>query len=174
MELISRILDGSIPESVRAAVPRTRFFSGRVTQDDKIARLEAVPLLAECTRRQLKAVARITDVIEVPAGTVLARQGQPGNEFYLIVDGSARVEVSARKRARLAPGAFFGEMSLLDGGPRSATVTADTAIRVLVIKRRHFTTLLKEAPALTHKILAILARRVRDLERSRSGAASPH
>src|SRR5919206_2507070 len=124
MELISRILDGSIPESLRAATPGARFFGGRVSQDDKISRLEAVPLLAECTRRQLKAVARITDVIEVPAGTILARQGQPGNEFYLIVDGSARVEVSPRKRARLGPGAFFGEMSLLDGGERSASPTA--------------------------------------------------
>src|SRR5688500_20142413 len=120
MELISRILDGSIPESLRAASPAARLFAGRVTQDDKIARLEAVPLLEECTRRQLKAVARITEVIEVPAGTALARQGQPGNEFYLIVDGSARVEVSARKRATLAPGAFFGALSLLDVGERSA------------------------------------------------------
>ena len=60
MELISRILDGSIPESLRAASPVARLFAGRVTQDDKIARLEAVPLLEECTRRQLKAVARFT------------------------------------------------------------------------------------------------------------------
>src|SRR5204863_8843756 len=126
MELISRILDGSIPESLRAASPATRFFGGRVTQDDKIARLEAVPLRADCSKRQLKPVARITEVIEVPAGTSLARQGEAGNEFYLIVDGSARVEVSPRKRARLGPNAFFGEMSLLDGGERSATVIAET------------------------------------------------
>jgi CRP-like cAMP-binding protein len=166
MELISRILDGSIPESLRAATPRARFFGGRVTQDDKIARLEAVPLLAECTRRQLKAVARITEVIEVPAGTALARQGQPGNEFYLIVDGSARVEVSPRKRSRLAPGAYFGEMSLLDGGERSATVVAETAMRLLVIKRRDFATLLREAPELTQSILATLSRRVRQAEQT--------
>ncbi len=166
MELISRILDGSIPESLRAASPRTRFFAGRVTQDDKIARLEEVPLLAECTRRQLKAVARITDVIEVPAGSVLARQGQPGNEFYLILDGSAHVEVSPRKRARLAPGAYFGEMSLLDGGERSATVIADTPMRLLVIKRRDFSTLLREAPELTQSILATLSRRLRQAEQA--------
>ncbi|HEX3176150.1 MAG TPA: cyclic nucleotide-binding domain-containing protein [Methylomirabilota bacterium] len=166
MELISRILDGSIPESLRAAAPGARFFSGRVSQDDKIARLEAVPLLAECSRRQLKAVARITDVIEVPAGTVLARAGQPGNEFYLIVDGSARVEVSPRKRAKLAPGAYFGEMSLLDGGERSASVIAETPMRLLVIKRRDFTTLLREAPELTQNILATLSRRVRQAEQA--------
>jgi CRP/FNR family transcriptional regulator, cyclic AMP receptor protein len=166
MELISRILDGSIPEGLRAASTAARFFSGRVTQDDKIARLEAVPLLADCTRRQLKAVARITEVIEVPAATVLARQGQPGNEFYLIVDGSARVEVSARKRARLSPNAFFGEMSLLDGGERSATVIAETPMRLLVIKRRDFSTLLREAPELTQGILATLSRRVRQAEQA--------
>jgi CRP/FNR family transcriptional regulator, cyclic AMP receptor protein len=166
MELISRILDGSIPESMRAASPAARFFGGRVTQDDKIARLEAVPLLADCTQRQLKAVARITEVIEVPAATVLARQGQPGNEFYLIVDGSARVEVSTRKRAQLGPNAFFGEMSLLDGGERSATVIAETPMRLLVIKRRDFATLLREAPELTQGILATLSRRVREVERA--------
>jgi CRP-like cAMP-binding protein len=166
MELISRILDGSIPESVRSATPGPRLFGGRVTQDDKIARLEEVPLLAECSRRQLKAVAKITDVIEVPAGTELARRGQPGNEFYLIVDGSARVEVSPRKRARLGPGAFFGEMSLLDGGERSATVVAETPMRLLVIKRRDFATLLREAPELTESILATLSRRVRQAEQA--------
>ena len=166
MELISRILDGSIPESLRAASPAARFFGGRVTQDDKIARLEAVPLLADCTRRQLKAVARITEVIEVPAATVLARQGQPGNEFYLIVDGSARVEVTPRKRTRLGPNAFFGEMSLLDGGERSATVIAETPMRLLVIKRRDFATLLREAHELTQGILATLSRRVRQAEQA--------
>lgn len=164
MELISRILDGSIPESLRAATPVARFFGGRVTQDDKITRLEAVPLLADCSRRQLKAVARITEVIEVPAGTALARRGQPGNEFYLIVDGSARVEVTPRKRSRLTPGAYFGEMSLLDGGERSATVVAETPMRLLVIKRRDFTTLLREAPELTENILATLSRRLRQAE----------
>src|ERR687887_1463741 len=166
MELISRILDGSIPESLRAASPTARFFGGRVTQDDKISRLEAVPLLAECTRRQLKAVARITDVVEVPAATELARRGEPGNEFYLIVDGGARVEVSPRKRTRLGPGAFFGEMSLLDGGERSATVVAETPMRLLVIKRRDFATLLREAPELTQSILATLSRRLRQAERA--------
>jgi CRP/FNR family transcriptional regulator, cyclic AMP receptor protein len=169
MELISRILDGSIPESLRGITPRARFFGGRVTQDDKIARLEEVALLAECTRRQLKAVARITEVIEVPAGTALARRGQPGSEFYLIMDGSAKVEVSPRKRSRLAPGSYFGEMSLLDGGERSATVVAETPMRLLVIKRRDFATLLREAPELTESILTTLSRRVRQAEETSTG-----
>jgi CRP-like cAMP-binding protein len=141
-------------------------FGPRVTQDDKIARLEEVPLLEECSRKQLKAVAKITEVVEVPAETVLARQGEPGNEFYLIMDGSARVELSPRRRTRLKPGDYFGEMSLLDGEPRSATVIAETPMRLLVIKRRDFSTLLREAPELTQSILATLSRRLRQAERA--------
>ena len=168
MELVSRILDGSIPYSLRGGA-LGRLFPGRVTQDDKMKRLEEVPLLEGCSQRQLRAVARITDVVEVDACTVLARAGQAGDEFFLILDGSARVDVSPRKRAKLKPGDYFGEMSLLDGGPRSATVTADTPLRVLVIKRRDFATLLREAPDLTQSLLATLSRRVRQAEQAFSG-----
>lgn len=78
------------------------------------------------------------------AGTPLTRAGEPGDEFFLIIDGTARAEVSAEKQVMLHPGEFFGEMSLLDGGPRSATVLADTPNRLLVISRRHFAVLLKD------------------------------
>ena len=102
-------------------------------------------------------------------GTVLARAGEAGEEFFLILDGSARVEISSRKRARIQPGQYFGEMSLLDGGPRSATVVADTPLRLLVIKRRDFATLLREAPELTQSLLTTLSRRVRVAEASLTG-----
>lgn len=164
MELVTRILDGSISYTPRGEPRGRSFFGGRISQDDKIDRLEDVGLLAGCSRRQLRAIARISEVIEVPAATVLARAGTPGEEFFLILDGSARVEVSARKRSRLAPGQYFGEMSLLDGGPRSASVTAETPLRLLVIKRRDFTTLLKEAPELTQSLLATLSQRLRQAE----------
>jgi CRP/FNR family transcriptional regulator, cyclic AMP receptor protein len=166
MEFVSRILDGSIPYSPRGEPRGRSFFSGRVSQDDKIERLEEVGLLAGCSRRQLRAIARISEVIEVAEGTVLARNGQPGDQFFLILDGSARVEVTSRKRSRLEPGQYFGEMSLLDGGPRSATVVADTPLRLLVIKRRDFATLLREAPEVTQSLLATLSRRVRVAEAS--------
>jgi CRP-like cAMP-binding protein len=164
MEFVSRILDGSIPYSPRGEPRGRSFFSGRVSQDDKIERLEEVGLLAGCSRRQLRAIARISEVIEVAEGTVLARNGQPGDQFFLILDGSARVEVTSRKRSRLEPGQYFGEMSLLDGGPRSATVVAATPLRLLVIKRRDFATLLREAPEVTQSLLATLSRRVRVAE----------
>jgi CRP-like cAMP-binding protein len=168
MELVSRILDGSIPYSLRGGA-LGRLFPGRVSQDEKMKRLEEVSLLEGCSQRQLRSVARIAEVIEVPAGTVLARAGQSGDQFFLILDGSARVDVSPRKRAKLKPGDYFGEMSLLDGGPRSATVTADTPLRLLVIQRRDFATLLREAPDLTQSLLATLSKRVRQAEQVVSG-----
>jgi CRP-like cAMP-binding protein len=164
MELVTRIMDGSISYTPRGEPRGRSFFGGRISQDDRIDRLEEVGLLAGCSRRQLRAIARISEVIEVPAATVLARAGTAGEEFFLILDGSARVEVSPRKRSRLEPGQYFGEMSLLDGGPRSASVTAETPLRLLVIKRRDFTTLLKEAPELTQNLLTTLSHRVRQAE----------
>jgi CRP-like cAMP-binding protein len=164
MELVSRILDGSIQYSPRGEPLGRSFFGGRISQDDRIERLEEVSLLAGCSRRQLRAIARISDVLEVPAATMLARRGDPGEEFFLILDGTARVEVSPRKRGKLGPGDYFGEMSLLDGGPRSASVIADTPLRLLVIKRRDFSTLLRAAPDLTESLLATLSRRLRQAE----------
>ncbi len=84
----------------------------------------------------------------------------------MILDGRARVEVSTRRRLRLGRGDFFGEMSLLDGEPRSATVVAETPLRLLVIHRRGFWILLREVPELTRTILVTLSQRVRQAERS--------
>jgi CRP-like cAMP-binding protein len=105
-------------------------------------------------------------VVEAPAGQVLARAGEPGDRFFLIVDGAVRIEVSPDTHHRAGPGEFFGEMSLLDGEPRSATVVAETPIRLLVIHRRDFWNVLKEAPTLTHRILVTLSQRVRQAEKA--------
>lgn len=165
MELVSRMMDGSIPYDVKEAL---RSGSGelRVAQDEKMGHLEDVPLLEGCTRGQLREVARISRVLEVPAGSVLTRAGEPGEEFFFIIDGRARVHVSARKRRRLNPGDFFGEISLLDGGPRSATVIAETPMRLLVITRENFSTLLADVPDLTQTILVTLTKRLRQAERT--------
>jgi CRP/FNR family transcriptional regulator, cyclic AMP receptor protein len=164
VELVSRILDGSIAYNARGEPLGQSYFGGRVSQGDRIDRLEEVSLLDGCSRRQLRAIARISAVVEVPAGAVLARAGDAGEEFFVILDGHARVEVSPRKRSRLGPGQYFGEMSLLDGGPRSASVVAETPLRLLVIKRRNFSTLLREAPELTQNLMTTLSRRVRHAE----------
>ncbi len=162
MDFVNRMMGAY--DDLKSAIPKPVFGAARMAQDEKMERLQEVPLLEECTGRQLREIARITDVVEFPEGAVLTRLGDPGEDFFLIVDGSARVDVPGGKQVHLRPNAFFGEMSLIDGGPRSATVTAETAIRVLVIRRRNFATLLREAPGLTLKILTTLSKRVRQLE----------
>ncbi|MBI2528839.1 MAG: cyclic nucleotide-binding domain-containing protein [Candidatus Rokubacteria bacterium] len=172
MELISRMMDGSIPYGPEGRLePVSSGVEAR--QEGKIERLKEVPLFEACSRRQLRKVAKIARVFDAAADTVLTRAGEPGDEFFLIIDGTARVEVSAEKRVPLHPGEFFGEMSLLDGGPRSATVIADTPVRLLVISRRHFSALLKEVPGLTHTLLITLSRRVRQGEERAERLRSP-
>ncbi len=156
------MMDGSIPPP--GGGPRRGFFGWRVSQDAKIEQLQRVPLLAECSRRQLRAVARIADLRDVAAGEVVTRAGDPGDEFFVIIDGRARAEVSPRKRRRLVPGDFFGEMSLLDGQPRSATIVAETPMRLLVVPRREFSRVLSEVPDLMRGLLAVLSRRLRQAE----------
>jgi CRP/FNR family transcriptional regulator/CRP/FNR family cyclic AMP-dependent transcriptional regulator len=164
MEFVSRILDGTIAYDLKDALRSSVSPGYRVSRDEKIRHLEKVPILAECTQRQLRAVAALSKVVEMPAGSVLMRAGEPGDEFFMIIDGAAMVEISPRKRRRMGPGEFLGEMSLLDGEPRSATVRAETDIRLLVVVRRHFQGLLTEVPELTVKILGTLSRRIRQLE----------
>ncbi len=164
MELTGRMADGSIPYDVRDAVPQPGPALPPLRQDQKVEYLRRVPIFEGCSERQLRAVARIARVLETPAGQVFARAGEPGNEFFLIVDGAVRAEISSSNQHRLSPGEFFGEMSLLDGEPRSATVVADTAVRLLVIDRHDFWKLLKEVPAFTEKLLVTLCQRVRHAE----------
>src|SRR3989449_11400649 len=162
MELIGRMLDGSIPEPNKGSGQERSFFAFRVKQNEKPTRLAEVPLLEGGSRSQLKAVARIAEVRVAPAGAVLTRKDQAGDEFFLILDGRARVEVSPRKRVILKPYAFFGEMSLLDGGPRSAAVIAETGVRLLVIHRRDLAQLLHALPELTRSITALPSRGIRE------------
>jgi CRP-like cAMP-binding protein len=173
VELITRMMDGSISYDPEGRLEPVSSGPG-VKQEDKIERLKEVPVFEACSQRQLRSVARVARVFDVAADTVLARAGEPGDEFFLIIDGTARVEVSAEKRVLLHPGEFFGEMSILDGGPRSATVVADTPLRLLVISRRHFSVLLKDVPGLTQTLLATLSKRVRQAEEraERLGSAS--
>jgi CRP-like cAMP-binding protein len=163
MELISRMLDGSISYDPEGRLQPVSTGPG-ARQEDKIERLKEVPLFEACSDRQLRSVARIARIFDVAAGTELTRAGEPGDEFFLVMDGTARVEVPPEKHVLLGPGTFFGEMSLLDGGPRSATVTASTPVRLLVIGRRNFAELLKKVPGLTETLLVTLSRRVRQAE----------
>ena len=100
--------------------------------------LRNVPLFNSCSNKELQTIARATDELTVPAGHVLTDQGQMGREAFVIVDGSATVKRNGKKVATLGPGSVVGELSLLDHGPRTATVTTDSDTTVLVIEQRHF------------------------------------
>jgi CRP/FNR family transcriptional regulator, cyclic AMP receptor protein len=97
---------------------------------------------------------------------VLTRQGQPGWEFFVIAEGEAKASMRGRGTVALKAGSFFGEMSLLDGGPRTATVTAETDMRLLVLSSRSFSALIDEVPTVGRRVLQTMAERLRAAERS--------
>ena len=171
MELIGRLMDGSFDYERGGRLEPVSGGPG-ARQEDKIERLKEVPLFEDCSNKQLRSVAKITKVFDVAAGAVIARAGEIGDEFFLITDGSARVDVAPDRHVLLGPGKFFGEMSLLDGGPRSATVVANTPVRLLVISRRNFSALLNDVPGLTQTLLVTLSKRVREAQERAEGLAS--
>jgi CRP-like cAMP-binding protein len=130
----------------------------------KIELLTKVSLFAECNKRELTQIARATTEIHVPSGTVIVEQGTVGDRFYVIAEGLAWVSVDGAKVASIHPGSFFGEMSLLDQGPWSATVTAELPSRLLVLDSRSFAALVKDNPSVALKIMRGLAERLRAVE----------
>ena len=128
--------------------------------------LSKVSLFSGCNRKELMKIASLATEIGVPDGKVLAKEGEPGREFYVILDGKASVSIEGREVTTLGPGDFFGEMALLDQGPRVATVTAESPMEVAVLDPREFSTLIEKHPAVAHKILKVMAQRLRDSERA--------
>lgn len=114
-------------------------------------------------------MARVVDEVTVPAGHIITDQGKMGREAYIIVDGSATVRRNGKKVTTLGAGSVVGELSLLDHGPRTATVTADVECVLLVIESRNFVAVLDEVPTIGHRMLATLAGRIRDFDRQYFG-----
>jgi CRP/FNR family transcriptional regulator, cyclic AMP receptor protein len=138
----------------------------RKSKDAKTELLREVPLFSACSKREVARIASLADEIEVTAGKTLTREGEPGSEAFVIVEGRARVTVGDRGRlAALGPGACFGEMSLLDQGARSATVESETDMHLLVLDSRSFSSLLEEVPSVARKVLAAMAGRLRTAEK---------
>ena len=131
--------------------------------------LAEVPLFAACSRKDLQRIARASDQAELPAGRVLMRQGESGRECFVVVEGEVKVERNGKKIATLGPGACIGELSLLDKGPRTATAMAQTPLTVLVLGPREFSGVLEEVPGLARKLLAALATKVRELDKTAYG-----
>ena len=136
----------------------------RRSRNAKVELLSKVALFAGCNGKELAKVASLVDEIDIAAGNVIAREGQPGREFFVIAEGRVTVAMPDGSTVALGPGSFFGEMALLDGGPRVATVTAASPVVLLVVDRRSFASLLRETPSVTEKMLAELARRLRAVE----------
>ena len=131
--------------------------------------LRNVPLFAGCTRRELERIARSGDEITMTEGSLVVDQGQTGREAFVVLDGAVSVKRNGRKVATLGPGAIVGELSLLDHGPRTATVTCETECTIFVISQRHFLAVLDDVPTISHKLLASLASRIRELDRAYYG-----
>jgi CRP-like cAMP-binding protein len=126
--------------------------------------LRGVPFFAECSEKDLAQVSRLTTTVSVPAGKAVASQGALGQEFFVIVEGTVTVAINDRTVARLGPGDFFGEIALLDGRPRTATVTAETDLEIEVVGHRDFVTLVQTVPSITENILKGVAARLRDAD----------
>jgi CRP-like cAMP-binding protein len=133
-------------------------------RDAYIEHLAQVPLFSACSQDELRKLARRTTDIPVTEGHVLCREGDRGLEFFVIVNGTAKVSRKGRKVGELGPGDFFGELSLLVDADRNATVTAVTPMEAIVLSRRDFEAALADAPRLTRKIMQGMARRLADLD----------
>jgi CRP/FNR family cyclic AMP-dependent transcriptional regulator len=126
--------------------------------------LVGVPLFAGLSSGDLQLVAQAGDEIQAEPGQELVTQGRVGREFFLILDGEATVRREGEVLARLGPGQYFGELSLLHRGPRSATVTADTAMALFVLGQREFAGLVDSVQGLASKLLTGLAQRLREAD----------
>ena len=135
---------------------------------DVVEQLSKVPLFSGCSRKDLQTIARIVRDIDHPAGTVIAREGDPGVGLFVITEGMTDVTIGGRRRARLGPGDFFGEISLLDGGPRTATVTSTSDVKLLGLTEWTFRGLMMEHPSIAVKTLQAMAGRLRSATKAAS------
>ncbi len=128
---------------------------------ETLAALHAIPLFSRCTQKELTTIAQLGAVTQIDAGTTITKEGAHGAELVIVLDGEARCLVDGKEVTRFGAGDFFGEISLLDNGPRSATVIADTAIEALVLESREFRRLVEASPEIAWKMLVALAGRLR-------------
>jgi CRP-like cAMP-binding protein len=131
-------------------------------RDAFLNHLAQVPLFSALSKKELQLVARRAEDVRVDPGRILVSEGSTGSEFFVIIDGTATVSRHGRKVAILGPGDAFGELALLDKAPRNATVTAQTELELVVLGQREFGGLIDEVPGFARKLLAGMARRLRD------------
>jgi len=129
--------------------------------DARVDRLRSVPLFGGCSDKELSFIASRADEVDLPSGKVLTEKGKSGGDFFIILEGKAEVEASGGKRT-LGPGDFFGEIALIDNGPRTATVKTATPMRCLVLGHSQFRDVLHQNGEIAVKILRAVTQRLRD------------
>lgn len=140
-----------------------------MARDTWLNHLAQVPLFENCDTRQLQQVAAATIEVTVEPGKVLVREGEGGHECFIIVSGQATISRNGETIATVGPGEVLGELAPLTGGPRIATVAADTSMDLLVIGEREFSGLLEEVPGFAVRVLRNLAQRMVEREEADAG-----
>ena len=138
----------------------------RRTKREELEKLRSVPLFRGLSKRELNTVREAAKEVEFRAETDIVEEGMKAKDFFVILDGEAKVSVNGRRKATLGPGDYFGEMSVLDGGPRTATVTALTPVVALRVDSASLLSVLSTDASITKKIMLELAGRLRETERS--------
>jgi CRP-like cAMP-binding protein len=129
-------------------------------RDAKTELLKSTPLFAGCSKSELRELAKNSDEVDLRDGYVFVREGRTGREFFVLVEGAARVTAKGRKLADLGPGDWFGEIALLTKAPRTATVTAVGPVRSLVLTDRAFRRVVETMPSIGIKVLASVGERL--------------
>jgi CRP-like cAMP-binding protein len=142
-------------------------------RQELIDHLRNVPLFSRCSGRELRIVARHAEAIHLPEGSVLFEEGDTGDAFYVVLEGTAEVRRGTGRRLNsVGVGGWFGELALLDAAPRSASVIATSELEVAVLGARIFRTLLRELPTISERLLAALAAELRDARRTSEAVGS--
>jgi CRP-like cAMP-binding protein len=132
----------------------------RLGKDGKVKLIQKVPLFSRLSKKGLGEVARIADELDLPSGKTMAKEGDRGREFFVLLEGEADVTKGDRRINRMKKGDFFGEIALVTKVPRTATVTATGDVRVLVINERDFAALIKNSPEIGRGVAEALAERL--------------
>jgi CRP/FNR family cyclic AMP-dependent transcriptional regulator len=132
-------------------------------QNTKVEALKAAPLFQGLSKKELTELARQSEDLEVPAGHVLTKEGDTGQEFFVLVEGKVEVKAKGKSLGERGGGDFIGEIALLEDTKRTATVTAKTPLRLFVLTRQDFRRLVDQNPDVERKVLQTLARRIVDL-----------
>ena len=144
----------------------------RFLKRDKIDVLSRLPLFETCSKRELNQIASKTVEMDRPSGTVLTRAGRDGGLMFVILQGEAEVEKDGTVLDRLGPGDVIGELSLIDGQPRSANVRAVTDLKVLELAQDDFRDLVDSSPKFVQSLLRALSLRIREMDSRGLGTVS--